>query len=488
MIFSRRFVLGGALAGLASPALPEPPTVSPLPIARPTTVLAARSAQASEALIDAAKLGGNVSFAVIDLRSGQLLESRNPELPMPPASTAKSITTLYALDRLGPGHRFATRLIATGPLVGGRIEGDLVLAGGGDPTLHTDHFAAMARDLRAAGVTGISGRFLVWGATLPYAREIAHDQPVHVGYNPAVSGLNLNFNRVFFEWKANGAGYEISMDARSETVVPRVNSVRISVVDRDTPVFAYTEKDGREEWTVAVTALGKGGGRWLPVRLPELYAGDVFRTLAHAQGITLPEPVQVRTMPGGTVLAQHDSADLTTILREMLRYSTNITAEAVGMSASGARGTGAGSIAGSGRAMSSWLAERGIEGTRFADHSGLGVETRMSAGALVEAMAQLGPAAGLRGLLRPFSMPKESGAVPLQVSAKTGTLNFVSTLTGFITAPGGVELAFAIFTADEPRREAAGPVEAPAGSRSWINRSKTLQHQLIARWGKAYGA
>jgi len=300
MNFSRRFILGGALAGLASPALPEPPTTSPRPFPRPATVLQARSAQATEALIEAANLGGKVSFSVFDLRSGHMLESRFPELSMPPASTAKAITTLYALDRLGPAHRFSTRLIATGPLVGGQIEGDLVLAGGGDPTLHTDHFAAMARDLRAAGVTGVSGRFLVWGATLPYAREIAHDQPEYVGYNPAVSGLNLNFNRVFFEWKANGAGYEISMDARSDTVVPRVNSVRITVVERDMPIFAYTEKDGHEEWTVAVTALGKGGGRWLPVRLPELYAGDVFRTLAHALGITLPEPEQVRSMPGGT--------------------------------------------------------------------------------------------------------------------------------------------------------------------------------------------
>jgi D-alanyl-D-alanine carboxypeptidase/D-alanyl-D-alanine-endopeptidase (penicillin-binding protein 4) len=193
-------------------------------------VLVARSAQASEALIDAASLGGEVGFAVINLRTGQLLESRKPALAMPPASVAKTITTLYALDQLGPGHRFATRLIATGPLAGGRIEGDLVLAGGGDATLHTDHLATMASELRAAGVSSIAGRFLVWGGTLPYTREIAHDQPEYVGYNPAVSGLNLNFNRVFFEWKANGAGYELSVDARSEKVVPRVNMARVSVV------------------------------------------------------------------------------------------------------------------------------------------------------------------------------------------------------------------------------------------------------------------
>ena len=487
MRITRRFLLGGALAGFATPVWPEPPTASPLPTRRPGAIVEASVAQATEALIAAAKLGGEVSFALVDLRSGELLEARRPAALMPPASTAKAITALYALDRLGPGHRFATRLVATGPVVGGRIEGDLVLAGGGDPTMHTDHLAAMAKALRAAGVNGVSGRFLVWGGALPYAREIASDQPVHVGYNPAVSGINLNFNRVFFEWKANGAGYEISMDARSDTVVPRVNTARVSVVARDVPVFTHDDRDGREEWTVAATALGQSGGRWLPVRHPEAYAGDVFRTLARAHGATLPEPRQVAQLPTGTVLVQHDSAELTAILREMLRYSTNITAEAVGMSASHASGSD--SIAGSGRAMNAWLAERGIEGARFADHSGLGVESRIGTGEMALALARLGPGAGLRSLLRPFAMPAIGGkASALQVQAKTGTLNFVSSLAGFIVTSEGRELAFAIFTGDEPRRAAAGPVEAPAGSRSWVNRSKSLQTQLIARWGKVYAA
>lgn len=489
MQITRRFLLGGAAAGLAVPAWPEPPDTSPLPQRRPAWVRDARAAQASEALIDAARLGGEVSFVVADMRTGQVLESRKPALSMPPASTAKAITTLYALDRLGPRYRFATRLIATGPVVGGRIEGDLVLAGGGDATLHTDHIAAMAKELRAAGVSGVAGHFFVWGGALPYAREIAHDQPEYVGYNPAVSGLNLNFNRVFFEWKANGTGYELSMDARSDTVVPRVNSARVSVVARDLPVFTHDVRDGREEWTVAQTALGKEGGRWLPVRRPDVYAGDVFRTLARAHGIELPEPEQVAQLPGGAVLVQHSSDELVAILREMLRYSTNIIAEAVGMSASGLHGVGADSIAGSGHAMDDWLAARGVEGTRFADHSGLGVETRISTGEMVAALAQFGPTVGLRAMLRPFGMPETGGkASPVLVVAKTGTLNFVSTLAGYMTAPGGAELAFAIFTGDEARREAAGPVEAPAGSRSWIGRSKTLQQQLIARWGKAYGA
>jgi D-alanyl-D-alanine carboxypeptidase/D-alanyl-D-alanine-endopeptidase (penicillin-binding protein 4) len=492
MKITRRFLLGGAMAGAARAAFGQAPDRSPWPEPRPALQRAGAplSAPATEDLIAAARLGGDVTYVVADARTGQVLEERRGTVAMPPASTAKAITTLYALERLGPAHRFATRLIATGPVAGGVLKGDLVLAGGGDPTLHTDHLTDMAKALRAAGVSSIAGRFLVWGGALPYAPQIAADQPVHVGYNPAVSGVNLNYNRVFFEWKPAGGSFELTMDARSEKVVPRVRSARVSIVDRDTPVFTHAERDGHEEWTVARSALGKGGGRWLPVRRPEAYAADVFQTLARAQGIALPIPEQVAQMPGGTVLVEHASDELKVLLREMLRYSTNITAEAVGMSASGTHSSDA--IAGSGRAMNSWLAAHGVPGTGFSCHSGLGADSRISAADMVAALAKLGPGAGLRTLLRPFAIPEtlapKAAGGALKVDAKTGTLNFVSTLTGYITAPGGAELVFAIFTGDVARRAAAGQAESPPGSTAWIRRSKTLQQQLVARWGKLYRA
>ena len=68
--------------------------------------------------------------------------------------------------------------------------------------------------------------------------------------------------------------------------------------------------------------------------------------------------------------------------------------------------------------------------------------------------------------------------------AKTGTLNFVSSLAGFVTVPGGRDLAFAIFTADTARRDAIPPAERerPPGSKSWARRSRRLQKQLIREW------
>lgn len=483
----------------AVPALAEAPLKSLRPAARPLETPALQRgavkvlAQPAEDLIAAAKLGGDVTYVVIDAATGLGLEARGADRLMPPASTLKAITTLYALERLGADHRFATRLVATGPVSGGIVQGDLVLAGGGDPTLSTDELGDMAAALKAAGVTGITGNFLVWGGALPYLHAIDEGQPEYLGYNPAVSGLNLNYNRVNCEWRRVNGQYQIGLDARAEQFVPAVSSARVMIADRERPLFTYSGNDQAEVWSVARKALGKGGSRWLPVRRPDAYAGDVFRTLAKAQGIHLPAPRATHQPPQGKVLASHASDGLRTVLKAMLKHSTNLTAEAVGMAASARTGP-VGDHDASARAMTDWLKARvGIQDAALHDHSGLGATTRITAADMVRTLRSLGPQAGLRGLMKPVVFRDEKGKQtnhPILVEAKTGTLNFVSALTGFMVAPDGRELIFAIFTGDTARRDAL-PLEAresPDGGAAWIRRSKRLQQQLIERWGAVYGA
>lgn len=480
---TRRGLLAGLLAGVAAPVWAEGPGGLARPKPRPGTVaappvLGARSAPGAEGLIEAARLGGRVTYAVYDRATGALLEGQQESAGQPPASVAKAITALYAFDRLGPAHRFATRVLAAGAVQGGMVQGDLVLAGGGDPTLTTDQLGDLAAALRAQGVRGITGRFLVTGAALPRIARIDGGQPDHVGYNPSISGLNLNFNRVHFEWKRGKTGWQIGMDARGERFVPLVRMARARIVERESPLFTYDRADGAERWTVASASLGKGGSRWLPVRQPEAYAGEVFQTLCAAQGIALPAPDLVGSSPGGRVLAQVASAPLPDLVRDMLRHSTNITAEVLGLTASGAGG-----LEESGSRMSEWLrATHGVE-ARFVDHSGLGGASRISAAAMATALRR---SAWAGDLMRPFPTGTKAKPGP-QVRAKTGTLNFVSGLGGFVDTPR--PLVFAIFAADTARRDglAESQRERPAGGPEWTRRARALQGQLIERWAALYG-
>ena len=120
------------------------------------------AAPAAQRLIDAANLGSaRIGYAVADARTGEMLEVMNPLLQLPPASVTKALTALYALDSLGESYQFSTQLIATGGVENGRVNGDLILVGGGDPTLSTDAMGDLARTMRDAGIREVRGAFKV---------------------------------------------------------------------------------------------------------------------------------------------------------------------------------------------------------------------------------------------------------------------------------------------------------------------------------------
>lgn len=132
-IISRRAFLTGSTAALGLVALPacaNAPSQSLRPVVRPAGGRAA-TVPAVEALIAKARVGGEVGFAVADADTGTLLEVREPQRGLPPASVVKALTAAYALEHLGAAHRFETHLVATGPIQNGILTGDLVLAGGG---------------------------------------------------------------------------------------------------------------------------------------------------------------------------------------------------------------------------------------------------------------------------------------------------------------------------------------------------------------------
>ena len=488
------------MSAVAGVAVGEAPLKSLRPLPRPVGPAGAApgavaKAPEIDALIAQAQLGGRVGFVVADGRTGEVLEGRAANMKLPPASVTKAVTALYAFDTLGPAFRYETQFVATGPVVEGTVQGDLMLVGSGDPMFDTDALSAMVARLKAAGVKAVSGRFLVFAGALPYIRAIDPRQPEEVGYNPAISRTNLNFNRVHFQWQRVGSGWDVSMDARSETLKPAVTVAKTAVVNRQEPTYTYTAEEGVDEWTVAAAALGNGGSRWLPVRRPDLYVGEVTQVIARAHGISLPAPHSADAVAAGTVLVQHESASLSAIVREMLLHSTNLAAEVIGLTATAKRGRPSGSLEASAAAMTEWMHERiGARGALFVDHSGLSDLSRVSAADLVKLLVTAQPGGALHAHMKeivPVDERGEAVANPgFRVNAKTGTLNFVSSLAGFVTGPGDKALAFAILSGDTSRRAEIEPedMERPDGARAWAKRSRWLQQQLINRWTALYRA
>ena len=111
---------------------------------------------------------------------------------------------------------------------------------------------------------------------------------------------------------------------------------------------------------------------------------------------------------------------------------------------------------------------------------------------MVAALNFAGPSGALAGLMKPWYYCNSQGgydrASPIRMAAKTGTLNFVSGLAGFVLPPGGRALAFAVFAADEDRRRTIPRAarEKVPGARSWGRRARVLQDKLLKRWTALY--
>ena len=444
-------------------------------------------------------LSGQSGWMLIDLDTGEVLDQSNADQAFAPASVAKLPTAAFALDALGPDHRFTTEIVGTGPIVNGRLQGDLVLKGGGDPELDTDALMPMVNRLREQGITGIDGKFGVDATALPQIPEIETTQAVDASYNPSVSGLNLNFNRVHLKWDARKGREQISVRAAAVKYSPDVERVSVALnEDPKAPVFTLHNGNGREDWLMARWAFRGSAGRWLPVKDSASYAGEVFRTLSTQSGLEIPAAVPVHAPKEAATLATHESRPLGKIVRSMLRYSTNITAEVTGTAATRTVGIAAGSLADSADAMNAWASivagfEINDPGFRLVNHSGLTVDSRVSPRRLVELLEALGRRSadagaahdrlpgGIAGYLRPYNVAVKS--VPLDyknltVVAKTGTMSYVRGLAGYIATPKGRRLAFAIFSNDLARRSGG----AEKVNKRWMGKARGFERSLIRNW------
>lgn len=487
---SRR-ALAQALLAIGLAAATEA-AASPLPVPRPERAEPPPPAPAAPS--------GVSGWMLVDLDSGAVLDAVEAERRFVPASVVKLVTAAYALDRLGPAHRFQTRLLAHGRLRDGVLAGDLILAGGGDPELDSDALAALVGRLADIGLARVGGRLIVDGSALPGLPAIAPDQPADASYNPGLSGLGLNFNRVRLRW-GGGAARLSALGTRAD---PPVAIVAVRGEAGLAGPAQPSLEGGRELWRFPARALAGQGSRWLPVRRPAIYAGDALRALAATRGIALPPAEEGGTPAGARPLARLDSRPLASILADMLKYSTNLTAEMVGLAAAGAGAGGAvpGMLALSAARMNAWAARlaglsAGDPRLNFANHSGLSLRARVAPSRMVALLRALGRMAvggvsahprlpgPLAGLLARQNVAVEDEPLDharLDVVAKTGSMDYVRGLAGYIATPGGRRLAFAIFSNDLARRREASPARA----RVWLARARHFERALIRQWVRRF--
>ncbi|MDH3351229.1 MAG: D-alanyl-D-alanine carboxypeptidase, partial [Gammaproteobacteria bacterium] len=140
----------------------------------------------------------SLSIFVEDLESGEVLLRWRDEVPRNPGSTIKLLTTLVALDVLGPTYVWKTEVYALGDIVDERLDGDLLIKGHGDPFLVTERVWQLLREIRHAGIREIGGDLLIDDSLFDVASHdpAAFDNQPLRAYNVAPNALLMNFKVV----------------------------------------------------------------------------------------------------------------------------------------------------------------------------------------------------------------------------------------------------------------------------------------------------
>ncbi|HEX7117491.1 MAG TPA: D-alanyl-D-alanine carboxypeptidase/D-alanyl-D-alanine-endopeptidase [Longimicrobiales bacterium] len=445
------------------------------------------------------------SVMAISLDRGDTIFAHHPDMALAPASNMKLFTSAAALYYLGPDYRYGTYLMTEGAIRDGVLEGDLILYGTGDPTL-SDRFyesktavwEAFADTLAALGIREVQGDvvgdasyFDGDGTGVGWQQDY-----MNAWYAAPASALSFNENIVTLHIRpGDEAGWRptVRMIPGGEgiAIVNQATTVRGGRTWIDVNRAAY---DGPIVIRGRIGTGSSGVWRAVPVADPARFAAAVLREVLESRGIVVrgairsihaPEasPVTRRTVfapafdkrPPLRVLAVHQSPSMLDILTVINKKSHNLYAEAV-LRTVGRVATGSGSVSGGSRAVHNLLeCELGLDSLalRIFDGSGLSVLNRVSARTVTHLLAYMAsspvwpsywatlPEAGdPRGLRRMHQTPAAGN-----LRAKTGTIDHVSALSGYVRAANGERLAFSIISNDVPSTWRAKRVEDAIGAR-----------------------
>ena len=318
----------------------------------------------------------------------------NPDKALIPASTLKLFTAIAAINALGSDHHFTTSVLAAAPATNGRLVGDLVLVGDGDPVLSTARYQSNQRHQPAIATS----------------LEVLADRITQAGIT-TVTGSIVGDEHKF-------------------------------APDRFLPSWGYPYDYATRTGPLSALELNDGWASPTDVQTdPAQYAASILQQILVTRGVTFGVDARSGTLSSQrTVIAQIESPPVHVIVEEMLRNSDNMTAELLAKNIDSAR-HGPGTILTAAATIQTALAEEGFsfKALQMIDASGTAASNQASCTNLIQAvnslrakssLAQRGFAtAGLTGTLssRYINTPAQG-----RLHAKTGSITGVASMTGYI--------------------------------------------------------
>lgn len=403
---------------------------------------------------DALKKAGipqaNVAVYVQAVDSSTPLISHNADQSLNPASVMKLVTTNAALDLLTPAYRWKTEVYRDGEVKDGVLNGNLIIKGYGDPSFKAQEFWRLLMRLQQAGIQEIKGDLIIdksFFAENP--ANLAFDSEVWRAYNAQPSAFLVNGRHTSFRFSVTDKLVNINQEFElSEIEI--VNKIQLS----QTPCgdwrsrFDYTVQPKTNGATVTFEGMLSPdcGERYLELSVlnDEQYAFYTFKKLWRELGGVFNGNLKIQPLAkDSTKVIEHVSEPLGYVIRDMNKWSNNLTARQLLLTL-GAKKQGVPATQAKGAlAIQRWLQSKNIDAQELVIENGSGLSRieRMNSTHLgqmlvsayhspimPEFIASL-PILGLDGTTAKRLKTSLSAS---RIHLKTGSLDGVSAIAGYV--------------------------------------------------------
>jgi D-alanyl-D-alanine carboxypeptidase/D-alanyl-D-alanine-endopeptidase (penicillin-binding protein 4) len=417
-----------------------------------------------ERLIDTGLSPDGFGLHVQPLEGGPAVLSLQATRPFVLASTSKVITSMAALDLLGPNYRWRTRAYLSGPLSNGRLLGDLVIRGGGDASLTSQDLLAWFQQLREQGLHEVWGdiilnreAFNLRPQDMVSTPEPTPERPHHV--RPDALALDAGVVRVAVQSDGGGrANIQVTPPMRDVQLINalgRGGACVASAVYRDVEGALQPQLQVSGQWSAR---CGAQQIRFAPVSMRDLglrgieglwlQAGGVLRGRVVEHTASSPVPWQASDAQAATPFAEHLSEPMSRQLLDMNKRSDNLLARHVMLSLAPDFPNRPATAEAAQARMREWLSRKGLrpEWVGVDTGSGLSRLEKATPQAMVHLLSRA--ARGTHGKLLMKTLPiagvdgtlegrLRGGAAEGQAWLKTGTLLDTRALAGYVRTRSG---------------------------------------------------
>ncbi|MGZ3650450.1 MAG: D-alanyl-D-alanine carboxypeptidase/D-alanyl-D-alanine endopeptidase [Bdellovibrionota bacterium] len=419
------------------------------------------------------------------LGNGQALFTHNDDVKLIPASDAKLITAAAALEKLGAGFTFETRVFHSGE--------NLVITSNGDPYLVSERLWLLARDVARSGIKKVAAIQVGTAAFSETYKGLTDFEDSGEPFTALVSPTALNFNSLEIHVIPEGGKHP---RVEAGPVPSSYAEIKNELTETGGSGKAITVKplgfEGGKETFLVSGAIGRNSAPVVVygiVSNPEAHIASVFAALLRKEGITVGKDYGGNVgEPAGTLVASQESLPLQDLVRLFNTYSNNFMAEEV-FQAIGANG-GPSSLKKSAQAVAEFLQrEPNCKESVMTNGSGLSWDTRISAHCFTEIIQNahrefrvfadlLGslPAGGQTGTLKNRFKRAGEDFEAGKVRGKTGTLwskQLATSLTGLTSTASGEKVIFSLIENDQRK----DPSKL-AGLKGWEEKCLELVQQL----------